>query len=122
MGNNDISIKGYAHLGDAVYELYVRDKVVLTTSNSNKMHTLTTSFVRAEFQANLLENLLDFLTEDEKELVRRAKNIPLGVAKRSSQSIHRLATAFEVVIGFNYCNDKSRLDEILSFLNEYVVV
>ena len=102
----EISLKGYAHLGDAVYEVFIREFVVEKTSNLKKMHELCSKFVCAEFQAELINNLENFFTEDEKELIRRGKNITLTISKRSNQNIHRTATAFEVVIGYNYKNNK----------------
>jgi len=117
----DISLKGLAHLGDAVYEVFIRELVVQKTSNMKKMHDLSSKYVRAEFQAELINKLDEFWSDDEKEFIRRGKNITLSVGKRNNQQIHRCATAFEVVIGYNYLNNKDRLnaiyDKIFSLIN-----
>ena len=36
-----MNLKNYAHLGDAVWELHVREIVVESTGNSKKMHEMT---------------------------------------------------------------------------------
>ena len=44
-----INIKGYAHLGDALWELVVREIIVCETGKLNELHKLTVLFVNAEF-------------------------------------------------------------------------
>ncbi len=116
----ELNIRNYAHIGDAVYEVFVREKIILLTSNSNKLHKYTVKFVNAQFQTNLLELLNDFLTEEEKDLARRARNIPTSVAKRINHSLHRQATAIEVLFGYNYIHDKNRYNELLSFIESKI--
>ena len=54
-------LRAYAHIGDAIYEVFIREKVINVTSNSKKMHDLTTKYVKAEFQMETLEKLLEYL-------------------------------------------------------------
>ena len=110
MVNELYSLKNYAHLGDAVWEVFVRDYVIKNTNNSKIMHKLTTDRVNAEFQMNMLNFISEILTDDETELVRRARNLSIPVARRSIQHNYRLATAFEVLIGYWYLHDKNRLE------------
>lgn len=112
------SLKHYAHLGDAVYELFVREYVVERTHSQKQMHDMTTSFVNASFQAQMLEALTCEFSEDENEIIRRAKNLPLTVNKRNNQNIHRAATAFEVIIGYLYKNEPRKLEEIFMKIRE----
>ena len=116
----ELGLKNYAHVGDAVYELFVREKIIFLTSNSNKLHKLTTSFVCAPYQASLLDFLHDNLTEDEKELARRARNLPLTRCKQSNQAAHRHATAFETLIGYWYAHDKDRYEEIVKLISSHM--
>ena len=109
----ELNLQAYAHLGDAVYELFVREKIVYLTPKPNKMHKYTTSLVCAAYQAELLNKLLPELTEDEQELIRRARNLSLTQNKKTNQLIHRQATALEVLIGYLYINDNSRYSDIL---------
>ena len=117
MINEEFGLKNYAHLGDAVWEVFVRDYVIRKTSNSKILHKMTTDRVNAKFQMDMLELISNELTEDEHELVRRARNLSIPVARRSIQHEYRLATAFEVLIGFWYLHNKERLALIYDKFN-----
>ena len=103
-------LRNYAHIGDAVWEVFVRDYTILQTSNSKLLHKITTDRVKASFQKDMLEYIMPDLTEEEQELARRGRNLPIPVARRSIQHEYRPATAFEVLIGFWYLHDKDMLN------------
>jgi len=104
-----IGLKNYAHIGDAIWEVFVREYVIYKTSNSKIMHKMTTDRVNATFQMKMLEFIDKELTEQEHELVRRARNLPIPVGRKSIQHDYRLATAFEVLIGYWYLEENARL-------------
>ena len=106
----ELALKNYAHIGDAVWEVFVRDYVILKTSNSKLLHKMTTDRVNATFQMNMLEFIQQDLTSEEQELARRARNLPIPVGRKAIQHDYRLATAFEVLIGYWYKHDKERLN------------
>lgn len=110
----EIVLRNYAHIGDAVWEVFVRTYTIYKTSNSKLLHKITTDRVNASFQKELLNIIYPNLTEDEQEIARRARNLPIPVGRRSIQTDYRQATAFEVLIGYWYLHDKNRLDEIYS--------
>lgn len=114
----DINLRHYAYLGDAVWELWVREHTILKTPNSKDLHKITTDKVKMDFQAELLHNLETSLTEEESDIARRGRNIPVPVGRRSNQAEYRQATAFETLIGWWYLNDKPRLECILKQLEE----
>ena len=116
----EMNLKGCAHLGDAVYELYIREKVIYKTPNLARLHKLNTNLVNAQYQCDLLEFLEPYLTEEEKEIVRRGRNIPATAARRINQSLHRIATGFEALVGHLYLYDKERLGEIFRIADEKV--
>ena len=103
-------LRNYAHLGDCVWELFVRNYTVLKTSNSKLLHKMTTDRVNAAFQHKMLEMITPELTEDEKELAKRGRNLPIPVGRRNIQTDYRPATAFEVLIGYWYLHEKKRLE------------
>lgn len=105
-----IPLRNYAHIGDAVWEVFVRDYTILQTSNSKLLHKITTDRVKASFQKDMLEYIMPDLTEEEQELARRGRNLSIPIARRSIQHEYRPATAFEVLIGFWYLHDKDRLN------------
>ena len=106
----ELSLKNYAHIGDAVWEVFVRDFVIRKTSNSKLLHKMTTDRVNATFQMRMLEFISDDLTEKEQELARRGRNLPIPIGRKAIQHDYRLATAFEVLIGHWYLHNKERLD------------
>lgn len=116
----DLSIRSYAYIGDAVYEIYTREKTVFLTSNPDKLHKITICIVNAQFQTNLLEKIQDFLTEEEKDIVRRARNLAVTTAKRSNHAIHRLSTAFEALIGYLYLNNPERLKDLYKYIDPLI--
>ena len=105
----ELSSRNLAHIGDAVWELFVREYTVFRTQNSKLLHSLTTERVRASFQAELFNLIYDELNENEQEIARRARNASIPVARKNIQSEYRQATAFEALIGFWNLNDKDRL-------------
>lgn len=115
---SEINLRNYAHLGDAVWELFIREHTILKTCNTKELHKITTEKVNAAYQAQMLKQTEAELTIDELEIVRRARNLPVPVARRSCQSEYRQATAFETLIGFWYLNDKERLSYIFKKIDE----
>lgn len=111
-----INIKGYAHLGDALWELVVREIIVCETGKLNELHKLTIQFVNAQFQNDLLELLSSLLNEEELDILRRARNIKTSSQRRINQTLHRNATAFEAVLGYLYINNRQKYDFIVDKL------
>lgn len=112
----EINLRNYAYLGDAVWELFIRNKTILMTNNAKKLHQLTTSMVKTQFQCDLLQFLDEYLTDEEQELSRRARNLPIPVGRRGIQHEYRQATAFEALIGWWFINDKKRYEYIIGLL------
>lgn len=108
----EMNLRNYAYIGDAVWELFIREKTVRMTGNAKILHKITTEKVKASYQAELLHSLEDILTEEEKELARRARNLPIPIGRRSNQAEYRQATAFEALVGWWHENNPSRLEEI----------
>lgn len=117
MIKEELVLRNYAHIGDSVWEVFVRTYTIYKTSNSKLLHKITTERVNATFQKDLLIFLMSNLTEDEQDLARRARNLPIPVGRRSIQADYRQATAFEVLIGYWYLHNKERLEEIYQLIN-----
>ena len=113
---NLLSPLTWAYIGDAVYELYVRTNLVNKTKlKPNKLHIESIKYVKAKAQAELLKKLADILTEEEKEIVRRARNAENHhLPKNADPQDYMYSTAFEGLIGFLYLTKQdARLKEIL---------
>lgn len=116
----EISLRNYAHLGDAVWELFIREITILHAQKTKELHKLTTDKVNAKFQQELLLKLRDFLNEEEFKLTVRGRNLPVPAGRRANQREYRMATAFEVLIGWLYLKNKKRLDELLHQIKEFL--
>ncbi|HHU12468.1 MAG TPA: ribonuclease III [Clostridiaceae bacterium] len=102
------SIQRLAYIGDAVFELYVR-MFLITASNkpSGALHGQSVRLVSAAAQAAALESISASLSSTETDLVRRGRNAkPHSMPKHASQSVYRLATAFEALIGYLYLTEQ----------------
>ena len=108
-----MNLRNYAYLGDAVWELYIRERTVCLTENSQKLHKITTEKVKASYQAEMLHNIEPLLTEEEREISRRGRNLPIPIGRRSNQTEYRQATAFETLLGWWYKENPDRMREIL---------
>lgn len=112
-----INTTGLAYIGDAVYEVYVREGLLKeNVSNIDAIHKMATKFVRAESQALVVKTIFDNLTEQEQALVKRARNHKISSKPKNADPVtYKLATAFEALVGYLYLtDDKDRLSEILS--------
>lgn len=114
---NTMSPLTWAYIGDAVYELYIRQYLIETTNlKPNKLHKEAIKYVRAKSQAQILELLQECLTREEQEIVRRSRNTQNHhLPKNANPTDYMYATAFEGLIGYLYLSgQKNRLDEILN--------
>lgn len=110
----DLPLRLLAHLGDAVFELFEREREVLNTSSPKRLHQKVVGRVNAMSQAAILKSLMPHLSETEEDIVRRARNLKVtGSARRSNQGAYRYATALEALFGYLYLTDKGRLGELL---------
>lgn len=107
-------------LGDAVFELLVREYAIgKNIVKLNDLQNFTLEYVPAKKQAFFLENLIEnnMLSEKELDLVRRGRNIKTHKSPKNCDVItYKYATAFEILIGYLYVNDKNRLNEIFDIV------
>ena len=113
---NLMSPLNWAYVGDCVYELYIRTHLVNNTKlKPHKLHIETVKYVKAQAQAELLKEIYEQLTEEEKEIVRRGRNAENHhLPKNCDVQDYMYSTAFEALIGYLYLAKKDeRLTEIL---------
>lgn len=108
----EMNLRNYAYIGDAVWELKIREITIRQTNNARNLHKLTIDKVKASYQAELLHKIEPDLTKEELEIARRGRNLPIPIARRQNQLEYRQATAFETLIGWWYLHNQTRLDEI----------
>lgn len=110
-----------AFVGDGVYTLYIRSMLSIHHDlKGGQMHNLTTNFVKAHGQSDVVEKLLPKLDEEELAIFKRARNYKTqNVAKHASVIDYKRATGFEAVLGYLFLTGNTqRLNEILAFCYE----
>lgn len=115
---SELNVKHYAHIGDAYWELYIRNKTIYATGNLNKLHSVTVALVNAAYQTEILEFLQPYLTEQELQLAKRGGNIKTG--RRTNRNLHRTATELEVLFGYLYLSNQERLKELEKITDEKI--
>lgn len=112
----------YAYIGDAVYELIIREYLISQgLCKVNDLQKESINYVSAKKQSYFLEMILNDLTEEEMDIVKRARN-----NKRSNHPKHtdiltyKHATAFEALIGYLY--KKGNLERISDLLEKILGV
>ena len=106
-----------AFLGDSVYETFIRSHVIRKGQvNADLLHRAAVRFVRADAQAYALKSMMEELTEEEQNLVKRARNKKISTKpKNADPVVYKWATAFEALIGFLYLSQEhSRMEELIS--------
>ena len=107
-----------AFVGDAVYSLFVREKLVSESdAKTGELNKLSSQIVCAKAQAKKIDEIMPLLTDEEKDVFRRARNAKKGAkAKNASVVEYNKSTGFEAVIGFLYLTGKyERIDKLLNY-------
>lgn len=106
-----------AFVGDAVYTLYVREKLVLEhTYSTGTLQKLSSAEVSAHGQNALCEKILPLLTADETAVFRRGRNAKKPTrSKNASVAEYNNSTGFEALIGYLYLTGRyKRIEELLN--------
>lgn len=122
-GLKEVDMKAYspltlAYIGDAAYELVIRTMVVEKGNRqASQLHRLTTSYVKAQAQAAMIEALELELTEEELAIYKRGRNAKSYTsAKNASILDYRKATGLEALIGYLYLS--GREERVLFLIKE----
>lgn len=92
-----------AYIGDAVFELLVRTRL-LEKGNApvNKLHQITVRHVCAAAQAKGYRAIEPLLTEEEAAVYRRGRNTHNNIPKNADPATYRSATGLEALFGYLY--------------------
>ncbi len=108
-----------AYIGDAVFEIFARTKVVVEQKSTvNNMNKYTSTIVKAKNQSKMYQHTLKIATEEEMAILKRGRNAKSNsVAKNASVSDYRHATGLEALFGYLYLRgDIERLEEIFNYI------
>ena len=120
MNTKTINIQVLALLGDAVYSLYIREKLIKEGINDiGKLQKLIIEYVSAKGEVKALNYLIanNYLTEEEQDIIKRGRNYKNNNHPKNTDIItYKLSTGFEALLGNLYINNKERLEEILNLI------
>ena len=103
-----------AYLGDALYDLYVREHLIAHGGRVRALHREAISLVCAHAQSEALARVADALTDEESDVVRRARNAKQSPPKNADPGEYHRATALEALVGWLYVTGRQdRMNEIL---------
>ncbi len=114
-----------AYVGDAIYEVYVRDYLIQSgLTRPNQLHKTATHYVSAKAQAKLIQQMNEqaLLTEEEQDIFRRGRNSKSYTSAKNADIItYRISTGFEALIGYlHLTGQKERLEELVQWCIEKV--
>lgn len=121
MDINLINVISLAYIGDAVYEVYVRDYLIKHGfAKVEELQKESVKYVSAKSQRKILSYLIDnnLLDENELDIVKRGRNYKRSSHPKNTDIItYKISSGFEAMIGYLYLNnDKDRLDEIMNYI------
>lgn len=121
MNITDLDLKNYspltlAYMGDSVFDMVIKT-VVVSKGNMqvNKYHKITSSIVKAQAQASMVQGLIPYLSQEEISIYKRGRNAQSYTkAKNASMIDYRMATGLEALIGYLYLNGEyTRLVDLI---------
>ena len=105
-----------AYLGDAVFELLVRDMLIKNGVPFHDLNPRAKNYVSAIAQSKMYHKIFDQLTTDEQTIMKRGRNLhSASRAKSADVSEYRHATGLETLFGhFHITENFERLSEIFT--------
>ena len=93
-----------AYMGDAVFELLTRERIVLAGEKPPaELNRLARGYVTAVAQSAAVARLLPLLDEDETAVYKRGRNAKSAHAPKSAGAVeYRRATGLECLFGYLY--------------------
>jgi ribonuclease-3 family protein len=110
-----------AFVGDAVYSLYVRERLTLDVGGKTaQLQRASIKTVSAKGQSSFLDKVLSLFTEEENEVFHRGRNAKKATkSKNASAAEYCRSTGFEAVLGYLYLTgEDERIAYLLSFIDE----
>ena len=123
MGTTEINILALAYLGDAVYELKIREYLLSTGNNKvNKLQNMAMNYVTAKSQCKFVNYFIDnnILTEEEIDYIKRGRNANTYSHPKNTDIVtYKWATGFECLFGYLYLEKKNeRINELINIILE----
>lgn len=112
-----------AFLGDAVYSLYVRERMVRKGGKPSEFQRAASKVVSARGQSAFLENVLPLFSQEEEDVYRRGRNAKKATkSKNATAAEYNRSTGFEAVLGYLYLTgNEERLYFLLAQTDEVLL-
>lgn len=109
-----------AFIGDGVYELFIRTKVLNKNKKASTLHRESAREVKASAQARKILEIMDLLEEDEIYIFKRGRNAkPHTMAKNASVIDYKNATGLEALFGYLYLTGQDlRMSQLIDLMEE----
>lgn len=105
-----------AYLGDTIFDLYVRSRLIAHGGQMKRTHLAASKIVCAHAQSQALARVEALLTDEEADVVRRARNTRQTPAKHADIAEYHRATGLEALLG--YLALSGRYDRIDTLMGE----
>lgn len=113
-----------AFVGDAVYEIFVRQGLLQKGDMPvGKLHKLSVQKVRASSQSKAFDYLVETLSETEVTMLKRGRNAHSATTPKNCDVVsYRKATGIECLFGYLYLNQEyNRLNEIFTTIEHILL-
>lgn len=113
-----------AYVGDSVMDLFVRSYFATTTHEVvQNLNNKAIKIVNASSQAKIISEISGFLTDEEKDVVRRGRNAKSATKpKHADVTDYRLATGLEALLGYLFISGQTeRLCEIFAKMRDFIL-
>ena len=106
-----------AYVGDAVFELYVRNRLAAAETKLKSLHRGAVGMVNARSMAVYYGVLEPHLSAAETEVLHRGRNVKTRTIKSARVGQYHRSTGFEALLGYLFLSaQEERLAELLELL------
>ena len=107
-----------SYIGDAIFELWCRQKILQLFQNRKTVHNFVVKLVRCQNQAQIASLILPELTPEEKKIFFQGRNGKvISIPKHATVKEYRKASGFECLVGYLYIiNKTSRFEQLMNKL------
>ena len=119
INGNSLNGLSLAFIGDAVYEIMVREHLLENGSlQVGKLHKMAVEYVRASYQADVFDFLEPIVGEEERGILHRGRNASATHVPKGANAIeYRKATGVESLFGWLYLEGKNeRIKELFRMI------
>ena len=118
---NETSSFYLSYMGDALFELWCRQKILQRYQNRKLVHNYVVQWVRCQTQASIATILLPLLTPEEKKIYIQGRNGKVySTPKHATVKEYRKASGFECLVGYFFVKKKAKRFEQLMNNKEVV--